>query len=180
MADNSPKSSLFAGDSSSWVSTFSDYPATAWEAIIVFQKHGLEPVKLIATASGSNFSFPFPAEKSALMEPGKWDWAIRVTKTTESVTVSIGTTVIRPNPERVYELSHYEKCLSLLNDAIENRLVDVQETISILGQDITKVPVNELHRLQQYYQAQVNKERKFKQHLITGVKTRRSRIYLKE
>ena len=180
MADNSPKSSLYAGDSSSWTSSFTDYPATTWEAIIIFQKHGFDPVKLIATASGTDFSFTFPAEKSALMEPGKWNWAIRVTKTTDSVTASIGITVIRPNPERVYEPTYYEKCLNLVKDAIENRLVDVQETISILGQDITKVPVNELHRLQHYYQAQVNKERKFKEQLITGKKTRRSRIYLSD
>jgi hypothetical protein len=59
-------------------------------------------------------------------------------------------------------------------------LVDVQESISILGQDITKVPIAELHTLQHYYQAQVNKERKFKEQLITGKKTRRSRIYLKD
>lgn len=180
MADTSPKQSIFAGDSSSWVSSFNDYSAAEYEGIITFQKHGFDPVKLIATASGTDFSFTFPAEKSALMQPGKWNWAIRVTKTTTSKTVLIGTIVIRPNPERVHEETFYEKCLKLVKDAIENRLIDVQESISILGQDITKVPINELHTLQHYYQAQVNKERKFTEQLITGRKTRRSRIYLKD
>lgn len=180
MADTSPKSQIFAGDSSSWISSFNDYSAAEYEAAIIFQKHGFAPVKLIATANGTKFSFTFPAEKSATMEPGKWNWAIRVNKTTTSKTILIGSIIIRPNPERIYEETFYEKCLKLIKDAIENRLVDVQESISILGQDITKVPIAELHTLQHYYQAQVNKERKFKEQLITGKKTRRSRIYLKD
>jgi hypothetical protein len=60
VADTSPKKSIFAGDSSSWISSFNDYSAAEYEGIITFQKHGFAPIKLIATASGTNFSFTFP------------------------------------------------------------------------------------------------------------------------
>ncbi len=61
---------------------------------------------------------------------------------------------------------------------MEDRLVDVQESISVLGQDITKVPISELERLTNYYQSRVNEELRLKQRLTTGKRRRLSRIYL--
>lgn len=180
MADTIPKAKLYAGDSSAWISSFTDYPAPTWSASIIFQKHGNEPVSIIGVTSGTNFSFTFQGEKSSSMQPGVWNWAIRLKNGAQVVTISIGKTIILPNPERQYEPTFYEKCLNLIKAALEDRLEDVQETISILGQDITKIPVGELHRLLQYYQLLVNKEIKFKNQLITGKRTRRSRIYLKD
>ena len=62
--------------------------------------------------------------------------------------------------------------------AIENRLVDVQESISILGQDITKVPAAQLDIMLNRYQIRVNQERREFNRLTTGNRRRRSRIYL--
>lgn len=180
MADTRPKTKLYAGDSSTWTSSFSNYPATTYSAICIFQKHGTAPITLISTASGNDFVFTFESEKSSLLDPGEWNWAIRVKNGTEIVTASAGKTKILPNPERIYQPTFYEKCLKLIQDALEDRLTDLQESITILGQDITKIPAGELHRLQHYYQAQVNKQRKFTEQLITGRRSRRSRIYLKD
>lgn len=180
MADTAPKSKIYAGDSSSWTSSFSDYPATTYSATCIFQRHGTDPITLIGAASGTDFAFTFESEKSSLLAPGEWHWAIRVKKAAEIVTASTGKIKILPNPERIYQPTFYEKCLNLIHAAIEDRLTDLQESITILGQDITKIPAGELHRLQHYYQAQVNKERKFNEQLITGRRTRRSRIYLKD
>ena len=179
MADTSPKATLFAGDSSDWTTTLSDYPASSsWVAVCVFQKPGKEPLRIEATASGADHAFRLESEQSATLEPGRWTWAMRVSKDTTTKTVAIGETVVRPNPEAVAVDSHAEKCLKLLEAAIEERFVDVQESISILGQDITKIPAGELHRLLNSYQAKVNNERRFKNHLATGKRRRRSRIYL--
>lgn len=179
MADTSPKATLFAGDSSDWTTTLTDYPASSsWVAVCVFQKPGKEPLRIEATASGADHAFRLEAEQSATLEPGRWTWAMRVAKDTTTKTVRQGEMVVRPNPEAVAAETHPEKCLKLLKAAIEARFVDVQESISILGQDITKIPAGELHRLLNLYQSQVNHERRFNNHLITGKRRRRSRIYL--
>ena len=179
VADTSPNSSLYAGDSSTWTTTLQDYPASSsWVAVCVFQKNGSQPFKIEATASGANHVFTLTADQTAALKPGKWIWAIRVSKDTTTKTVSTGETVVRPNPEATLEESHAEKCVKLLQAAVEDRFVDVQESISVLGQDITKIPAGELHRLLNYYQARVNKEWRFHERLRTGKRQRRSRIYL--
>ena len=179
VADSSPKSSLFSGDSSDWTTSLSEYPASSsWVAVCVFQKPGNEPLRLEATASGADHVFRLESEQSATLEPGRWNWAIRVAKDDTTKTVSIGETVVRPNPEGSQVESHHAKCVKLLRAAIEDRLVDVQESISVLGQDITKIPVFELDRLLNHYQSKLNRELRFQHQLITGQRQRRSRIYL--
>jgi hypothetical protein len=179
VADSAPKSKKFAGDSSTWTSSYTDYPASsAWVATCVFQKPGQEPLSLEGTASGTDFVFTFTAEQSAALAPGRWTWAIRVAKDTTATTVEIGETIIRPNPQAVAAPSHAEKCLKLIEAALEERFVDVQESISILGQDISKVPAGELERLLNRYQAKVNNERRHAHRLATGSRRTRGRIFL--
>ena len=179
MADTSPKSKIFAGDSLTWTSSFPDYLANAsWVANITFQKPGETPLNITATASGEDHSFVATAEQTALLQAGTWTWGIRVTKTTTAKVVQIGEMLVRPNPAAVEEETHNEKCLRLLQAAIENRLVDVQESISILGQDITKVPAAQLDIMLNRYQIRVNQERREFNRLTTGNRRRRSRIYL--
>ena len=87
MSDTAPKSKIHAGDSFSWESDFTDYPANdSWEGIAVFQKPGNQSLKIIGTASGSKLVFTVTAGECALLDPGKWNWAIRVNKTTTSKT----------------------------------------------------------------------------------------------
>lgn len=92
--------------------------------------------------------------------------------------MQIGETVIRPNPQAVAAPSHAEKCLKLIETALEERFVDVQESISILGQDINKVAAADLERLMDRYQARVNNERRHAHRLATGSRRNRGRIYL--
>jgi len=148
-------------------------------ATCVFQKPGQEPLSLEGTASGTDFVFTFTAEQSAALAPGRWNWAIRVAKDTTAKTVQIGETVIRPNPQAVAAPSHAEKCLKLIEAALEERFVDVQESISIMGQDISKVSAAELHRLMNRYQAKVNNERRHTHRLATGSRRNRGRIFLR-
>ena len=180
MADTSPKSEIFAGDSLTWTSSFSDYPANqSWVANITFQKPGETPLNITATATSTKHRFVATAEQTALLQAGTWTWGIRVTQSTTAKIVQIGEMLVRPNPAAVREETHNEKCLRLLQAAIENRLVDVQESISILGQDITKVPAAQLDMMLNRYQIRVNEERRQFNRLTTGNRRRRSRIYLK-
>lgn len=61
---------------------------------------------------------------------------------------------------------------------MEQRLVDVQESVSILGQDITKVSASQLDILLNRYQVRVNQERREAYRLASGNRRRRSKIYL--
>ncbi len=180
MADSAPRSSIYAGDSWDWEATFSDYPASAsWLAETIFLKPGEDAIKLKGTADGDAFDFAITPDASASMAPGVWTWAIRVWKGTVSKVVKTGKTTVRPNPSAIRPESHNEKCLRLVQAAMEERLEDVQEAISILGQDITKVSAGELERLMDRYQARVNDERRRLNRDITGERRRRGRIYLK-
>ena len=159
MADSAPKASFYAGDSSTWTSSFTDYSAAdSWIATCVFQRPGANAFRVEGTASGADHVFTISPSDSAALEAGRWLWGIRVAKDTTTKTVATGTTVILPNPEE--------------------RAVDVQESISILGQDVTKIASIELEQLIDAYQAKVNRERKHAFRLFSGDRTRRSRIYL--
>jgi len=179
VADTSPKTDTFAGDSFSWTSTYGDYPASSsWVATCTFQRPGENPLTITGTASGADHSFAVTAEESAILKPGRWTWAIRVTKTTTATVVEVGETIIRPNPAAIEEETHSEKCLRLIKAAMEQRLVDVQESVSILGQDITKVSASQLDILLNRYQVRVNQERREAYRLASGNRRRRSKIYL--
>ena len=179
MADTAPKASFYAGDSSTWTSTFSDYSAAdSWVATCVFQRPGANAFRVEGTASGADHVFTISPSDSAALEAGRWLWGIRVAKDTTTKTVATGTSVILPNPEAIPVETHNEKCLRLLQAAMEERAVDVQESISILGQDVTKIAAVELEGLIDAYQAKVNRERKHAFRLFSGDRTRRSRIYL--
>tara|TARA_R100001594_G_scaffold38117_1_gene68868 strand:+ start:497 stop:1042 length:546 start_codon:yes stop_codon:yes gene_type:complete len=180
VADTAPKTTIHAGDSFDWESDYSDYPASSsWEAIAIFQKPGNQPIKVIGTASGTKFTFTVSAGESGSLEPGRWTWAIRVSKTTTSKTVETGEIEIRPNPEASWIESYNEKCLRLVKEAMEERLTDVQESISILGQDITKIPAIELERLLDRFQMRVNREHAQKHRLISNTRRRKGRIILR-
>ena len=179
MAESAPKTTKHAGDSSTWESTFSDYPASsAWVAVCTFQRPGEAPLRIEAAASGADHAFTFSAADSASLAPGRWTWAIRVTKDSTTKVVQTGEIEIKPNPEATPTPSHYEKCLALIKAALEERFEDVQDSVAILGQDITKVPAAELERLLHRYQALVNNERRQAYRLATGNRRRHGRIYL--
>ena len=123
MADSAPKTTKHAGDSSSWTSTFSDYPANAaWVAVCTFQRPGEAPLRLEAAASGTGHAFTFSAADSATLAPGRWTWAIRVAKDTTTKVVQSGEIEVKPNPEATPAPSHYEKCLDLIKAALEERV----------------------------------------------------------
>lgn len=181
MANTTPPSSIYCGDSYTWTATLTDYSAASYSARVVFSRVGEDPVSIDGTASGTDFAFTIPLGTSQAMEPGKWLWAYRViaTDASESKIAATGSTWFRPDPAaESREKTHNEKCLELCKAAMENRLTDVQESFSVLGQDITKVPAGELERLLDRYQTKVNEERKKLHALRTGARRRRSRVYL--
>jgi len=179
VADSAPKKSFYAGDSSTWTSSFADYSAAeSWVATCVFQRPGASAYRIEGVASGTDFVFTISPSDSSALESGRWLWGIRVAKDATTKTVATGTTVVLPNPEAIPVETHNEKCLRLLKAAMEERAVDVQESISILGQDVTKIASMELEQLIDNYQAKVNRERKHAYRLFSGDRTRRGRIYL--
>ena len=179
MALTAPPATHYAGDSETWTTTYADYLASAsWVATCTFLRAGSEPVSLEGVASGDAHVFTLPVEKSGGMEPGEWSWAVRVIKDGTNKVVATGASLIRPDPMAALAESHNEKCLRLVQAAMEDRLTDVQESISILGQDITLVASETLHALHNSYQSKVNLERKRLHKIRSNCRPRTPRIYL--
>ena len=181
VANTAPLSSIYAGDSLDWTATLALYPAGTYAVRCVFQRVGESPVTVDATNSGTDHAFTLSAGDSAGMSPGVWLWAYRATALagSESAIAAKGSITIKPDPAgEAPEPTHAERCLALVKAALENRLTDVQESFSILGQDITKTPAEQLDRMRDRYQKLVNEERRKLYSLQTGGRRRRSRIYL--
>ena len=164
MPETAPPATIYAGDSAAWTFTDSRYPSPTWEAKCVFQRVGQDPVQCDATADGSGgHSFAMPTSKSAGMAAGEWVWAVRVTDASEdeSAIAASSSTIVFPDPAATTRTeSHAETCLTLVKAQLEGRLVDGQESFSMLGQDITKIPATDLIALKDHYQSQVNHERR--------------------
>ena len=140
-----------------------------------------DPVVLYGTANGSDFDFSLTPELSAGMIAGEWNWACRVTKIsgTESKIAAVGNCTVRPDPAALNKTkSRNEKILGLIDAAIEERAVDVQESFGLLGQDITKTSAVDLMAMRNRYQALVNKEKQVEEFRRTGQRRRPGRIYL--
>ena len=181
VADTSPPTVITAGDSQEWEMTFSDYSAVSYDAELVFQRPGSERLKLTGVADGAAFDFTLTAEESAAMDAGQWTWAVRVMQQSGSTvkTVAIGETQVKPDPIAEPDPTRNERILALLEARIEERAFDVQESISVLGQDISKTDIGTILDWRERYQAMVNRERWKRHYDITGNRRRRGRIYLR-
>lgn len=97
MTATRPPSTLIAGDTWAWTSSFADYGAPTWSASIYFET-AAATFSAAATDSGADHAFSIAPSTTATYKPGRYKWTVRVTDGTAHVTVEEGWTEVKANP----------------------------------------------------------------------------------
>jgi hypothetical protein len=170
--------SITAGNSLAWSRQLPAYPPTAgWALSYSLQNGSQTPIAIPTTVAADNYTYLVNvlAATTAGWAPGAWLWTAIVTNagTGQRLTSHRGSVSILPNPTAAIPASHAQTCLSMVEAAIEGRLPRGLESYTIDGQEIAKIPLPELYKLRQKYQAEVYLEKQ-KLDAQFGIGSRRS------
>jgi hypothetical protein len=174
---NTEPTTITAGETLAWTQTVADYPATAWTLKYVFQAIGVANIAITATASGSSYAVNVTAAVSAVYTAGVYLWTSYVEQGTGSTIIrheiARGQTTIIASPLAALGSTHASQVLALIEAALVSRIPRGLETTDIDGQQLSRIPILDLHRLRDKYRREVFME---KQALLAqaGLKVRRT------
>jgi hypothetical protein len=173
-------SELIAGDTWSWTRDLADYPATTHSAAWYFENKD-NAFSVNATTSGTTFvGTVVPASTGKV--PGRYRWRIVVTRTSDNArfTAETGWTDVQADPVAAGKMdvrSHARRTLDAIEAAIEGRATSDQQAMSIgsgpMQRALTRIPIEELLKFRDYYQAIVDGEDNADAVAAGGVNSRR-------
>ena len=158
---------ITAGNTYLWTDTYADHPASTWGLTYVFRKEGQPALEVTAVASSDAYTVTLSASESSEMVPGKWKWYAIAEKTGQVSTADSGTVQVYPDVRAEHVASFAEKALVMIEASLANDMPTAQESISILGSDITKMGISERYSLRDKIKAEVGRERQ-RRHLEAG------------
>lgn len=152
---------VIAGDTWQWSREWSDYPAPTWTLTYFFQNLK-QNFSLTASASSSAHLITETATNSAQRAAGTYSYFARVTDGTSVVTVETGEIEVRPDPAASVAQDYRTSSRRIL-DAIDATLFGKatadQQSVVVGGRQISRIPIPDLTKLREYYEAKVNDEK---------------------
>lgn len=153
--------SLVAGDTAEWEENFSDYAASdSW--VLTYEFRGSSTLQITGVADGDAFDLTITAAESAALIAGVYSYQAYVTKSGERHTVSQGTLTVGQNLAAMaagYESrSHAQKCLDLIEAAIESYAERPVTQITLPGRGVVRTDLGKLVMLRNHYQWEVKME----------------------
>lgn len=137
---------LYAGDTYKFTKQINDYPSSdGWTLTYSFRGPTNLP-DITATVSGSGYAITIASAATALLAPGTYGWAARVTKSGETYTVGWGTltvALVSNAVETVWE----ESVLAALKASYAGRATADMEQYTINGRSVTKTKGTELLKM---------------------------------
>ena len=88
---------IIAGDTSKWLKTLADYPASAGWALVYTLINATAKITINATAQGDDHLATASAATTAAWEAGTYTWRAQVSKAGEVYTVGTGQIVVEPS-----------------------------------------------------------------------------------
>lgn len=121
---------------------------------------------LTGEADGDGWIVTAAIAETTPLTPGRYQLRERFTRSVDGDAVAYDgisrSVAVLPNPETAtaadYE-SHAERALALIEAKIEGRVVSDSEAHQILGRSLTRIPMEQLLKLQAHYRALVSQER---------------------
>jgi len=156
-------SDLVLGDTWVWTRDLTDYPATTYTAVWYLEnKDGV--ISVTPSASGSTFSATVAAATTATYAAGEYRWRLVVTKISDSTRTSVesGWVSVLANPAAAGKYdwrSHARRTLDAIEAVIEGRASSDQESMSIAGRSLSRIPIAELLKFRDYYKQEVGSEK---------------------
>jgi hypothetical protein len=96
---------MLAGDTWEWTRELADYPATAWSAVVYFEKADAS-FSVSGVASGTAHVFTISATTTAGYRAGKYRWRLAVFSEDVRKTVEEGYTEVQPDPAAAGNFDH--------------------------------------------------------------------------
>ena len=154
------------GDTVIWKRTDidSDYDTSTHSVVFSarLQSNGSTTFTTTATESGNDYIFTLDNSNTASYTTGIYTWAIRVTQTSDSETITIdeGTIEVKDNlfADTGDTRSHAKKMLDKIESVLENRADADVMSYSIAGRSLAKMSPQELVEWRDYYRREYNKE----------------------
>lgn len=145
-----------AGDTVKWTRTLSDYPAGTWTLSYTLI-NAASKIAITASASGTDHLVSVTPATSAAWSAGLYDWQAYVTDGTDRYQVDSGRITVNANYAGATTLddrSHVKKTLDAIEAVIEGRASQAQQSYTINGRSLTRIPLSELYEFRKQYQAE--------------------------
>jgi hypothetical protein len=144
-----------AGDTIKWTQNLTNYQPDAWTLKYVFVKDG-DQVIVTGTDNGDS-SHLLTINLASAFESGTYKWSSYVTDEVDRHTIEDGRVEVLVNYETATsgydDRSHIKKTLDALEAIIEGRASRDQESYSIAGRSLSRMPVPDLIQWRDKYKA---------------------------
>lgn len=149
---------LSAGTTLKVTRTFTDYPANdGWTATLYVAGESLM-APVAATANGSAFDFTVSSTATSDLAPGDYAYKVLVAKAGEVYVAEDAVITVDPNiiSARAGDLlTLAQKALPIVQAAILGRLTADQQSFSIAGRAVVKIPIKELYELRTRFENEI-------------------------
>ena len=157
-------STITAGDSLAWSRSLPDFPASdGWTlrygAACTSPAAAAITFDAATAADGVGYAVALTPGQTASWPAGCYLWSAYVTRdtpTAERRTLFRGEFVVLADPaSTAVALAHAQRTLKLIEDALESRIPLGLEDTTIDGQQITRIPIQDLYALREKYRDEV-------------------------
>ncbi len=152
-----------AGSSWRWDRAVADYPPSdGWTLKYAIRGQSVLDIDASAAAAGDYYEVRVTPAATAELVPGTYQLLAFVENGTDTIDLQRRTLVVHPNLRTFAEgegQSENEKVLALIQAQIAGRLPADRENFQVNGMAITRIPIDQLVRLQRTYEMRVLFER---------------------
>jgi hypothetical protein len=155
-------SRVTAGEQDSWTEVFADYPNASYSVAYIFASNtpvdGFQQYTVTGTeTSTATRTFTLPAA----IKPGVYDYEVRVTRQSDSVTrvARRGCLIVAPDLATTPTTTDAQTKVAALKTAIDGLNASSNRSVSFNGQSVTKANLPELQQQLAYWESRVIRER---------------------
>lgn len=152
-------SSITAGDSFSWLTSISDYPASDGWSLLFVIINAASKISLTSTAESDDHLISIAAAVSAEYLAGDYKYSCYVTDGTDRYSVASGDITILPDlsEQSTYDgRSLAEVCLENIEAVLQNKATQDNMSYSIGGRSLSKYSWEELISARNYFRTEAN------------------------
>jgi hypothetical protein len=156
--------SLVVGDYWTWrVPALGDFPASTWTLSFAFAGPNTVDVSsgwTVTAESAGTWLVVATKAQTVKYTAGRYRWRVYVTSGSERYEVGSGWVVFEENVAALTgdNQTHAQTCLAMIEKALQGRLTTQEESYSIAGRSIGKMPIMQLRELRGFYATEVWRE----------------------
>jgi len=170
---------ITAGDSLRFVDTVGDYSAADGWVLKYSLSNGGEVNTIESAAEGSDHGFTVAATATANWRAGQYRWQAYVAKGIERITVGRGFCEVLADIINGEDARHHvEKTLAALEAMLEGKANQDQQTMTLNGRSLTRLPVEELLKWRDRYKAELARVKRAER-VAQGLGSNRIRVRFK-